>query len=59
MEYLPGASLGSYLKVQPNGKIGEKNCKKIFKSLIKALAYMHSLNIAHRDVKLENVILNE
>jgi MAP/microtubule affinity-regulating kinase len=52
MEYLSGTSLGSFLKSQPLGKIPEKHCKKIFRSLTKALSYMHSLNIAHRDIKL-------
>lgn len=52
MEYLSGLSLGTYLKAQPNGKIGDKNCKKIFKKLVKALEYMHNLNVAHRDIKL-------
>lgn len=59
MEYLPGISLGAYLKAQPNKKVSEKNCKIIFKQLVKALAYMHSHNIAHRDIKLENIILDE
>lgn len=52
MEYLPGISLGAYLKAQPNKKVSEKNCKTIFKQLTKALHYMHSHNIAHRDIKL-------
>ena len=52
MEYLPGISLGSYLKNQPHKKVSEKNCKIIFKQLAKALAYMHSHCIAHRDIKL-------
>ena len=59
MEYLPGTSLGSYLKAQPNLKIPEKYCKRIFRSIASALKYMHRINIAHRDIKLENVILDE
>ena len=59
MDYLSGPSLGTYLKAQPHGRIPEKICKKIFKELAKALTYMHEINIAHRDMKLENIILDE
>lgn len=41
MEYLSGLSLGTYLKAQPNGRIPEKTCKKIFKQLSNAVAYIH------------------
>ena len=58
MEYLRGMSLGSYLKAQNNHKICEKECRIIFKGLAKALKYMHSQYIAHRDIKLENIILD-
>ena len=59
MEYLSGMSLGGYLKSQPNGRIIEKECKIIFRGLAEALVYMHAKNIAHRDIKLENIILKE
>ena len=59
MEFLPGMSLGTYLKAQSNGRILEKECKVIFRGLAEALVYMHAKNIAHRDIKLENIILKE
>lgn len=58
-EYLPGLSLGGYLKAHPAGRIPEKDCQQIFRGLAEALSFMHSLNIAHRDIKLENIILLE
>jgi MAP/microtubule affinity-regulating kinase/serine/threonine-protein kinase NIM1 len=59
MEYLPGISLGVSLKQQPNQKFTENNCKSIIKELAHSLKYLHERNIAHRDIKLENVILDE
>jgi serine/threonine protein kinase len=59
MEYLPGISLNNFIKAQHNNRTPEKTCKKIIKSLAEALKYMHGKNIAHRDIKLENVILDE
>lgn len=36
----------------------ESEAKKIFSQLISALNYLHSKCIAHRDIKLENVMLD-
>ena len=36
----------------------EPEAKKIFAQLISALNYLHSKCIAHRDIKLENVMLD-
>jgi calcium-dependent protein kinase len=36
----------------------EKEAKKIFKSMAKAIAYCHSLHICHRDVKPDNFMFS-
>jgi len=59
MEYVTGGSTHGYLKSKPNRRMEEHNAKKIFCQLISALSYLHSKCIAHRDIKLENVMLDQ
>ena len=33
--------------------------KKIFKSILSGLLYLHSLSYAHRDIKLDNILASE
>ncbi|CAD8064456.1 unnamed protein product [Paramecium sonneborni] len=59
VEYGGSKSLRSYLKQFPNRKLDEDDAKLIFRQIVKAVDYCHSLNIVHRDIKLENILLKD
>lgn len=40
-----------------NGKFAEKEAQFIFKQIAEAMSYIHSQGIAHRDIKLENILI--
>ena len=40
------------------GRIPEKTAAAVTRQLLKALAYLHSKDIVHRDIKLENIVLS-
>lgn len=58
MEHLEGISLLQHIKAQDNRWINEEAAKSLWKELVKGLSYLHSKNITHRDIKLENVLLS-
>jgi serine/threonine protein kinase len=61
MEHVEGKSLYEYVKEKNySGRfIPEDEVKLIIKQLITGVSFMHSRDIAHRDLKLDNILLIE
>ena len=55
MEYVCGDLLGF---IRKRAKISEHTAKIIFKQIIKGLQYIHKKKIVHRDIKLDNVLID-
>ena len=58
MELIEGNSLLTYIKSKINRRLDEEDCKRIFKQIAYSVSFCHSKNIYHRDIKLENLIIN-
>ena len=56
VEFISGGDLLSFLRKR--NKVSEPIAKFLFKQLIEGLRYMHSQGIIHRDVKLDNILLD-
>ncbi|WVQ81720.1 hypothetical protein IAT38_003845 [Cryptococcus sp. DSM 104549] len=55
MDYASGGDLFDYVTL--HNRLTEPQAQPIFAQLLCAVSYLHSLGIAHRDLKLENVFL--
>ena len=56
MEYICAGDLLSYIKKR--SKLSEPVAKFIFRQIILALQYIHNHNIVHRDIKLDNILID-
>ena len=56
MEYICAGDLLSYIRKR--SKLTEPIAKYIFKQIILAIQYIHNNNIVHRDIKLDNILID-
>jgi serine/threonine protein kinase len=58
LELMEGKDLLDYL-TQREFKISEARAKQITLAIAKAITYLHSYGIVHRDLKLENIMMTD
>ena len=58
MEYASGGELFDRVLRSPNGRFTEGEARYFFQQLISGVAYCHAKGVAHRDLKLENALLD-
>ena len=56
MEYCEGQDIMDYILTR--NRLTEEESLKYFQQLINALYYLHSQNITHRDIKIDNLLLD-
>ncbi|KNC52973.1 uncharacterized protein AMSG_12239 [Thecamonas trahens ATCC 50062] len=57
MEYVSGGELFDYIVTR--GRIREAEARRLFRQLVSAVAYCHGNYLTHRDIKLENLLLDD
>lgn len=59
MEYIGSSNLFDYTCSKENYIIPEEDAKPIFKKVVLAVQECHRVGICHRDIKMENVLVNK
>ncbi|CAD8194952.1 unnamed protein product [Paramecium octaurelia] len=58
-DYLAGDTLYNYIKTFPDDQIPSHQIREAIKIILTALKYLEINNIIHRDIKLENILLQK
>ena len=56
MEYAGGGDLLQYVK--KHKRLGETEARTLFRQVVYGLAHIHSRSVLHRDIKLDNILLD-
>ncbi|HEV8044675.1 MAG TPA: protein kinase, partial [Rubrobacter sp.] len=56
-EYVEGQDVGSVLREEPEGRLGERFTRGVAGQLLEALDYAHRRGVVHRDIKPSNILL--
>lgn len=54
-----GENLCDYVRAQKRGRLDEITARTMARQLASAVSHMHSRYVVHRDIKLENIMVNQ
>lgn len=58
MEYYSASSLNTYIKSKPLKRLEENEARHVFLQVVDAVRYCHHKSVVHRDLKLENILID-
>ena len=56
--FMAGGDLFRYITKQPDQPLLERQVKRIIKGVATGLQGLHHRNIIHRDIKIDNILMN-
>ena len=59
MEFLSNISMHGYIKTFESRRIPENDVRFIFRQIVDGVNYLHNNNFVHRDIKLENILIDK
>ena len=59
MEYIGSSNLYDHTCLKDKFRLDETNCREIFSQICNAIRYIHSNDIIHQDIKMENILINK
>ncbi|KAL5021447.1 hypothetical protein ScPMuIL_000602 [Solemya velum] len=59
MEYAAGGDLLAYIKLHKDFHLPEEKGRGYIRQLISAIHYLHERGVSHRDLKMDNIMLDE
>ena len=59
MEYVPGQNLGSRIYDRTKGKLTVNEAVRYLYKISQGLYHAHQMNVVHRDLKPDNILINE
>jgi MAP/microtubule affinity-regulating kinase len=58
MEYIGQTNLLGFARSKPGRRLEEKEARTVFRQIVAAIDYCHANQIIHRDIKLDNILVD-